>query len=163
MKTDQEAADEWIKDQEKKGNWLSIDALPGKSYCQSYDLAFLAGCAHRDRAHKEELKEKLREAFDAARKHPNWCDPVLIEQYHHKGPGNSAGTYWRAKKINYEYSNFDEWLTKQEDFNEPLKSGEFQAFCKFCDFALTKNAACKPECPNCGRNLWVKFEDRKDE
>lgn len=102
-KTDQEAAEEWIKDQEKKGNWLSIDALPGKSYCQSYDLAFLAGCAHRDRAHKEELKEKLREAFDAAKAqevHTSY-DPGLPDM---------------PISIAYpKFSNFNEWLAEQED------------------------------------------------
>ena len=48
--------------------------------------------------------------FEKAREHPNDRDKVLIEKYVHEGDGNSAGTYWIVKKINYVYESADELL-----------------------------------------------------
>jgi hypothetical protein len=67
-----------------------------------------------DKRVREREEQIAREAFEAARIHPNWCDKVIIEKYVHEGDGNSAGTYYIAKKINYEYESFEDYKKSKE-------------------------------------------------
>ena len=119
MKTDQQAAEDKDK---KRFKWIKIiqsdkyavrskesKLIAGIEAGRSFDAGYDAGAAHVIAELQEQDERIEREAFEAARIHPNWCDKVTIEKYVHEGDGNSAGTYWIVKKINYEYESFEDY------------------------------------------------------